>query len=175
MNDVQSYIFKTKWGFVGLAWDFSGVRQITLPDPTFETCRKRLVSNYLHRTFKKVPKKIQSLSTLVKRYFAGEKIRFSREIDFNWQGLTPLQIKVLTKAFEIPYGKTLTYSELAEKSGFPGAARFVGNTLGKNPFLLLVPCHRIIAKNKSLGGFSAPQGKKMKQKMLQLEHCNLYG
>ena len=175
MNLTESYVLKTKWGYVGIAWDVLGIRQITLPDPTHEACQKRLSANRLHKVLKKLPQPIQNLCKNVELYFAGNKVTFSSKTKFNWQTLTASQIKVLSKAFDIPFGKTVSYSELASLSGFPGGARFVGNTLAKNPFPLLIPCHRIIAKNKALGGFSAPQGKEMKREMLILESCNLYG
>ncbi len=76
---------------------------------------------------------------------------------------------VLLRALEIPYGETLTYSELATSLG-SRAFRAVGNALARNPLPILVPCHRVVAKN-GIGGFSAGQG--VKAKLLSLERTSL--
>ena len=68
---------------------------------------------------------------------------------------TAFQLEVWKKALQIPYGKTISYSELAKAIGKPFAYRAVGNALGKNPLPIIVPCHRVLSKN-GLGGFSAP-------------------
>ena len=66
--------------------------------------------------------------------------------------------RVYEIARAIPPGRTLTYGEIAERLGEPGAARAVGQALGENPFPIVVPCHRVLAANGKLGGFSAPGG-----------------
>jgi methylated-DNA-[protein]-cysteine S-methyltransferase len=77
--------------------------------------------------------------------------------------------KVLSACQRIPWGGTCTYGELAAQSGAPGAARAVGNVMASNRFPLVVPCHRVVAANGRLGGFSAPQGLAMKRRLLHLE------
>jgi methylated-DNA-[protein]-cysteine S-methyltransferase len=73
----------------------------------------------------------------------------------------------------IPYGATVTYGELAARVGAPGAARAVGNVMRTNRWPLVVPCHRVIASSGKLGGYSAPSGLTMKQRLLQLEASSL--
>jgi len=75
--------------------------------------------------------------------------------------------KVWEAASRIPFGKTSSYREIAENCGMPRAYRAVGNAMGKNPVLILVPCHRIIKSDGSPGGFSA--GPDLKKKLLSLE------
>jgi len=75
--------------------------------------------------------------------------------------------KVWKAAAKVPFGKTSSYRKIAEICGRPQAYRAVGNAMGKNPVLLLVPCHRIIKSNGSLGGFSA--GLDLKKRLLELE------
>lgn len=77
--------------------------------------------------------------------------------------------EVLLACRAIPWGETRTYGELAAECGAPGAARAVGNVMASNRFPLVVPCHRVVAANGRLGGFSAPQGIEMKRRLLQLE------
>jgi methylated-DNA-[protein]-cysteine S-methyltransferase len=80
-------------------------------------------------------------------------------------------LKVVKVCIEVPIGKTVTYSQLAKRAGFPKAARAVGNVLAKNPLPLLVPCHRVIRADGEIGNFSAPGGSKTKKKMLEHEKC----
>ena len=76
--------------------------------------------------------------------------------------LTAFEKKVLIATLEIPRGKVKSYSWVASKAGSPGAARAAGNALGKNPYAPLVPCHRVIASDGSIGGYSGGIAKKKK-------------
>jgi methylated-DNA-[protein]-cysteine S-methyltransferase len=69
----------------------------------------------------------------------------------------------------VPFGRTTTYGELAEQAGHPGAARAVGVAMARNPWPIVVPCHRVLAKHGMLGGFSAPGGVLTKRRLLELE------
>ncbi len=80
---------------------------------------------------------------------------------------TVLQKAVYHATFQIPYGQTRSYRQIAETAGRPGASRFVGNTMAKNPFPVLIPCHRVIRSNGSLGQFGG--GVDLKRKMLEIE------
>ncbi len=82
---------------------------------------------------------------------------------------TDMQWQVWQALRNIPHGQTLTYRELAQRIGKPKAARAVGNACGKNPLCLLIPCHRALRSDGSLGGFSAG-GTTMKQRLLDYEH-----
>ena len=79
--------------------------------------------------------------------------------------------KVWNAARRIPYGKTLSYGDISGICGNPNTGRAVGNAMGKNPVLLLVPCHRIIKSNGNCGGFSAGPG--LKKKLQELEGINI--
>ena len=80
---------------------------------------------------------------------------------------TAFEKKVWNAVRNIPYGKTLSYGEIAGICGNPNAGRAAGNALGKNPVIIIVPCHRIIKSDGSLGGFSA--GSELKKKLLSIE------
>jgi len=83
---------------------------------------------------------------------------------------TPFYQKVWKACAAIPAGKTKTYGELARVIGHPGAARAVGQALAKNPFAPTIPCHRVIAANGDLRGYSAPGGITKKRQLLDQEH-----
>ncbi len=125
-------------------------------------------SNSPNREFDgKMPKEISSLISQLKLYFSGQLKAFAFDwLDFS--NCTDFQKKVYVAARKVPFGKTKTYSEIATDIGQPKAVRAVGTALGKNPWILLIPCHRIKGKS-GLGGFSAPGGIKTKQQLLTLE------
>jgi len=83
--------------------------------------------------------------------------------------LTEFQCRVLCRCRRIPPGKTLTYGQLAAEVGQAGAARAVGNCLAANRVPLVIPCHRVVAAGGRLGGYSAPGGTRLKQRLLDLE------
>lgn len=82
---------------------------------------------------------------------------------------TPFQRRVLEACRKIPSGATVTYAELARRCRAPGAARAVGNTMARNRFPLIIPCHRVVASGGKLGGYSAPDGLDMKRRLLAAE------
>ncbi len=106
-------------------------------------------------------------------YFAGKRKVFS--IDLNIDAHTPFQQHILAITRQIPYGQTRTYSELARLAGKPLAARAVGATMANNPIPIFIPCHRVIGSDRSLHGFSAPDGITTKKILLKLEGNNLVG
>ena len=85
----------------------------------------------------------------------------------NLLSYTPFQRKVFEVVCQIPFGETRSYKWVAGKIGNPGAARAVGQVLKKNPYLLAVPCHRVIKSDGSIGGYML--GKDIKKKLLDLE------
>ena len=80
---------------------------------------------------------------------------------------TPFEQKVYKAILKIPRGETRSYQWVAEKIGHPKAARAVGNALHKNPYTIIIPCHRVIRKNGTLGGYA--HGLKMKKELLAKE------
>ena len=94
------------------------------------------------------------------------------DIEIADQSLTKFQRQVVRCCRKIPYGQTVTYSQLASQTGSPRAARAVGSVMAANRFPLVVPCHRVVGANGRLGGFSAPDGVRMKQHLLNLERAS---
>lgn len=82
---------------------------------------------------------------------------------------SPFARRVLSACRQIPLGKTRSYAALAAAAGSPGGARAVGNVMAANRHPLIVPCHRVVSSDGSIGHFSAPEGPKMKARLLQLE------
>lgn len=100
----------------------------------------------------------------IRQYLEGRRKRFTiRPCLFG----TEFQRRVWRAAARIPHGKTVSYSELAARVGAPGAARAVGSALGANPVPIIIPCHRVIRADGTLGGFGA--GLRLKKALLDLE------
>lgn len=97
-------------------------------------------------------------------YFAGRRQVFDLPLALTG---TPFQERVWQALRTIPYGQVISYSQLAQKIQQPKALRAVGSANGKNPLAIIIPCHRVIAKDGGLGGFSG--GLTIKEKLLSLE------
>lgn len=107
------------------------------------------------------------LARRVQAHLRGE-IQDFRDTPLEMDGLTPFAQRVYRAAQEVPAGRVSSYGELARALESPGATRAVGSALGKNPFLLVVPCHRVLG-GQGMGGFSAPGGVATKSLMLAAE------
>jgi methylated-DNA-[protein]-cysteine S-methyltransferase len=104
-------------------------------------------------------------------YFSGNRRQFDLPID--WSDINGFQRDVLKLTFEIPYGQTRSYGEIAKELGNPTGARAVGATVGSNPIPIFIPCHRVVGANGSLHGYSAPGGIETKAWLLQMEGARI--
>ncbi len=154
--------------YIAVVWRFAEgkplIENIFLPCP-----RKQLMAKIkreysaINTTERKIPRGIARQLTEV---YSGMKISFDYSL-LNLAKLTEFSARVLKQACKIPRGKVATYSGLAAKIGSPGAARPVGTALANNPFPLVIPCHRVVRTDGSLGGFGG--GVKMKKELLSRE------
>ena len=106
-----------------------------------------------------------NLARQLQRYADGKPVRWKLPIDLS--SGTTFQQKVWRVLATIPYGETRSYAWVARKVGKPGASRAVGSACGANPIAVIVPCHRVIAGDGSIGGFGG--GLPMKRRLLALE------
>lgn len=111
---------------------------------------------------------LEELAGELGEYFAGNRRRFDVAVDLT--GATSFQREVLQEVREVPYGETATYGELAERLDRSGAGRAVGNALGRNPVPIVIPCHRVVRADGSVGGYTAGSG--YKEQLLELEACD---
>jgi methylated-DNA-[protein]-cysteine S-methyltransferase len=163
---VKYTIFKTKWGYFGLAGTDNGLLRTCLPLVNREKVKSQLSRNlqncrYDKNLFKSTQKRITA-------YFEGNRINF-KDTPVVFDGLGVFAKRVLTACRGIRFGQVVTYGQLAEMAGKPNAARAVGRVLAKNPLPLIIPCHRVACANGSLGGFSAIGGVKLKNRLLRFE------
>jgi methylated-DNA-[protein]-cysteine S-methyltransferase len=159
-------IFKTKWGYFGVAGNEKGIVKSCLPT-TFGKVKYLLLKDlgnakYDKRYFSEIERKVSA-------YFEGSYVNFGSEIAVVLDDFSNFAREVLIACRGISFGEIISYGQLAERIGRPNAARAVGQVLAKNPLPLIIPCHRIVCSNGGLGGFSAAGGVTFKKKMLELE------
>ena len=139
-----------------------GVRRILFANNyTFETY---LQNNFPHEKIVKNNFELKKVSNQIHEYFDLSRKEFSLDIDIQ---LSSFYITALTKVIEIPYGKTSSYKSIAIKTGNPNASRAVGNANANNPLPIIIPCHRVIANDGSIGGYGG--GLQTKRFLLELE------
>jgi len=182
---LTSVVFRTPLGWMGLSASAKGVSAIVLPKSSRRAVERALATRGDTRRGPRGTRQEQSVTRLraaapfgaqarhalreaqrqVMRYLAGK----SRSLDFpiDLGGGTSFQRRVWQTALRIPYGRARSYHWIASKVGGKKYARAVGNALGANPLPLIVPCHRVVAHDASLGGFSG--GLTVKRKLLDLE------
>jgi methylated-DNA-[protein]-cysteine S-methyltransferase len=160
--------FSTSLGTCGLAWGDAGLTAFALSPASAENFPVNS-EDYSARP----PDWIAALMTRVVRHLAGVSQDFG-DVVYDFSRVTPFQRDVYAAALRVLPGETRTYGWLAQKTGRGAAAsRAVGGALGKNPWPLLVPCHRFIGANGKMTGFSAPGGLATKRRLLALEGAEL--
>lgn len=161
-------LFDTPIGTCGLVWGARGVLGVQLPEASEPQTRQRILSRFPRAREAAPPaeatRAIERLTSLLQ----GEAADLG-DIPLDMEGVAPFHRRVYEAARAIPSGATLSYGDLAAKAGARGAARAVGTALAKNPFAIIVPCHRVLAANGKIGGFSADGGIRTKQKLLAIE------
>lgn len=112
-------------------------------------------------------KRIHPYAKEVGEYLKGKRHEFTFAID--WSTLRPFQLKALKAVFDIPYGETRTYADIAEQIGHPIAFRAVGRANATNPMPLVIPCHRLIGRDGKLHGYGGGVGLPTKEWLLKME------
>lgn len=161
-------LFDTALGVCGIAWTEAGIRRVLLPDESPERLRERFEGNRFAAVEATPPVPVQAVIDGVIRLFDGADERFEN-LQLDESAVPAFNRQVYAIARSIRPGSTLTYGEIATRLGQPGSSRAVGRALGDNPFPIVVPCHRVLAADGSMHGFSAPGGVGTKRRMLQIE------
>ena len=164
---IRYTIFKTKWGYFGLAGTEYGLLRSCLPVAEYEKVKSCLLKGLADARFEQ--SFFKALQERITAYFAGAYVNFDRDIPIITDGLSGFACSVLDVCRDIRFGQTISYGRLAERIGRAGAARAVGGVLAKNPLPLVIACHRVTCANGKIGGFSAAGGVTLKKRMLELE------
>ena len=164
MNQELYYaVFQTAAGWVGLLGSPAGLRRATLPQHSEAEVIKSLRSESSEAVLS--PRLYQSLIERLQMYYEGRPVDFPDKLDLS--GGTNFQRSVWQATRLIPYGETRSYAWIAGQIGRPKASRAVGQALHRNPLPVIIPCHRVVAGDGTLGGFGG--GVEMKSYLLTLE------
>lgn len=168
MDPSGILVFETPIGPCGLAWNERGLIGVSLPEPDADAVRARLARRHPEATGSQAPPEVLEARGLILELLAGAKADLS-PIRLDLDRVGDFERRIYDIARAIPPGQTLTYGEIAARAGEPGAAQAVGHAMGKNPWPIVVPCHRVVGSNGKLGGFSARGGTRTKLRILEIE------
>jgi methylated-DNA-[protein]-cysteine S-methyltransferase len=164
-------IFSTDLGWFGLWGSERKIAGLTIGHASSEDVRegvRRKFRNYQESLPAEETDWFPQLRQRLQQYTHGIETDFE-ECHVCFPAMTAFQQHVLETTCRIGYGSTVTYSQLAEQSGSPRAARAVGNVMASNRVPIIIPCHRVVAAGGNWGGYSAPQGVSLKHRLLQME------
>lgn len=162
-------LFDTEIGTCAIAWqtgDAPVVVSFNLPEATEAETERRIARKGAKAT--QIPTRIEEVIEKARRHLARDLQDF-HDVPIDWDRYEPFARRVYQAALDIPVGQTRTYGQLAKTVNEPQAAQAVGQALGSNSIPLIIPCHRILAANGKMGGFSAPGGLHTKEKLLLIE------
>ena len=163
MDEEHFVVYESSIGYIVIVTKNGKVVSLDVTDKGTYEARKMILSFHPDATESMTP--FKTIRTLLDRYLQGREVDFDVEVDISHLG--SFTRKVLNELRKIPYGETRSYGWLAKKVGKPGAARAVGQALKRNPIPIIIPCHRIIRDDGTIGGFS--MGVNIKERLLALE------
>jgi methylated-DNA-[protein]-cysteine S-methyltransferase len=169
MNTSDFALFDTAIGRCGIVWSDRGVIGVQLTETGGEVrTRARVLQRFPEAREASPPPEVQQAVDGIVALLHGAASDLSA-VALDMAGVPAFNRRVYEVARSIPPGETLTYGEVAARLGDRGAARAVGRALGQNPFALIVPCHRVLAADGGIGGFSAGGGVMTKRRLLTIE------
>jgi methylated-DNA-[protein]-cysteine S-methyltransferase len=163
-------LFETALGGCAIAWSGSGILALQLPGANDDRTRARVLLRWPDAREEPLPPAVQHAVDGVIALLSGTAVDLST-VALDMERVPAFDRRVYEVARTIPPGKTLTYGDIAARLGDPGTAREVGQALGRNPFAVIVPCHRVIAAGGKTDGFSANGGVTTKLRLLEIERA----
>jgi methylated-DNA-[protein]-cysteine S-methyltransferase len=165
--------FESPIGVCAIGWSERGITALHLPEKSTEaicdSLRQRRGEDIIEAD---MPQWVRAIVLRICSLLSGQKCSLA-DVPLDFEGLPPFHQEVYRAALHIPFGQTRTYGQLARMAGSDNGARAVGQAMAKNPFALIVPCHRVLGANGNPGGFSAFGGCESKRKLLQIEGNDL--
>jgi methylated-DNA-[protein]-cysteine S-methyltransferase len=163
-------IFDTAVGPCAVGWGGNGVSRVWLAEGSAERCRARILGKNPDALETEPPAGIGRAIDRIIALMDGARDDLT-DIALDWSEVPEFDRGVLEICRAIPPGETLTYGEIARRLGDLALSRGVGQALGRNPFPIIVPCHRVLGSDGKVGGFSANGGVETKLKMLTIERA----
>lgn len=157
-------LFETPVGRCGIAWSEAGLLGTWLPEADPQRMARRFPG--LDETA--MPPAVAGIVERIAGHLGGAGTNYA-DVALDDDAVGAWEMRVYRAAAAIPFGETRTYGALARELGRPDAAQAVGQALGRNPWPIVIPCHRILAADGRTGGFSAPGGARTKLRLLEIE------
>jgi methylated-DNA-[protein]-cysteine S-methyltransferase len=161
-------MFDTRIGRCAIAWGERGVIAVQLPEARPSATRARVVHRAPDAHEATPPSEVRRALDGIVALLRGEAVDLAF-VAIDMEGLPTLHRRVYELTRTIPPGATLTYGAVAARLGAPGSSRAVGSALSRNPFAIVVPCHRVVAAHGRVGGFSGQGGIATKLRLLAIE------
>jgi O-6-methylguanine DNA methyltransferase len=168
MAAIGFALFDTTIGPCGIAWGGGGIAGVQLPEAGEPQARARMLHRFPAAGEAVPPPEVQRAVDGIVALLRGEASDLSN-VALDMDHVPAFHRRVYDLARTIPLGMTLSYGAIAARLGISGAARAVGQALGRNPFPIIVPCHRVLAAGGKIGGFSAEGGIATKRRLLAIE------
>ena len=161
-------LFDTAIGRCAIAWGARGIACVQLPEANEQTTHARVLQRFPRAKKAAPPSEVARARDSIIALLRGEPGDLSSVL-LDMDPVPPFHRRVYEAARSIPQGVTMTYGDLAARIGAAGSARAVGQALARNPFAIVVPCHRVVAAGGGIGGFSANGGVLTKSRLLAIE------
>lgn len=171
---IHAHSFKTSIGMMALTWQDNKILTVQMPEVNKEVLLEKIRARFKRpeiKWCKEAPEFISKMEEKIAKHLSGNPQNFTLK-DLNLAATAPFHKKVYENTIRIPAGKVLTYGELAKNAGSPKAFRAVGQAMARNPFPIVIPCHRVLGSTGSLVGYSAHGGTITKKRILEIESCD---
>lgn len=162
--------FETALGWMAVVWSSGGLRRVVLPQGSREIVLEKINRSACPVEEAPYPHCLEVIQR-IRDYLDGREVEFHYRLDLS--GISDFRRRVYGVVERIPRGEMRSYSWVAYALGLPGSARAVGQALARNPFPIVVPCHRVVRSDGSLGDYSG--GVDLKKKLLELEGAAGFG
>jgi O-6-methylguanine DNA methyltransferase len=166
------HLFETAIGTCAIAWGDKGIVGLQLPEATEKAARTRLRARFPSLAEAAPTRDVRYAARRIRNLLEGEPEDLS-DLVLDMEAVPPFHRLVYEEARKLPPGRTCSYGEIAFAAGSPKSARAVGQAMRRNPFPIVVPCHRVLAAGGRVGGFTAEGGIVTKQRMLEIEGAAL--
>jgi methylated-DNA-[protein]-cysteine S-methyltransferase len=167
-------LFETALGTCGIAWSDAGVTRVQLPEASRAKTRARLVAHGATVDDAPAPAFVRHAIEKITRHLDGD-LQDLSTVELDMSRLPAFFRRAYAEARKVAPRETVSYADLARRSGSPAGMRAVGQAMAKNPFAIVVPCHRVLAAGQKPGGFSAFGGLDTKAKLLAIEGTTFAG
>jgi len=161
-------VFDTTVGRCGIAWGHAGIVGVHLPEAREIETRRRMLRQYPDARELRPPPEVEMAVEGIVALLRGQGAEFA-DITLDMRGIPPFNRRVYDFTRAIPRGETLTFADVAKRLGASGASHAVGQAIVRNPFTILVPCHRVLPSAGEADGFCANGGVVSKRRLLSLE------